>query len=40
MQIFKRLWPQALPSGYAQGQIKICICPQAIPRQFIAQYLT
>ncbi|KRY06148.1 hypothetical protein T12_14389, partial [Trichinella patagoniensis] len=24
--------PQALPSGYAQGQIKICICLQAIPQ--------
>ncbi|KRX18972.1 hypothetical protein T07_15227 [Trichinella nelsoni] len=24
--------PQALPSGYAQGQIKICICPKAIPQ--------
>ncbi|KRY55664.1 hypothetical protein T03_15311, partial [Trichinella britovi] len=24
--------PQALPSGYAPGQIKICICPQAIPQ--------
>ncbi|KRY33320.1 hypothetical protein T01_9469, partial [Trichinella spiralis] len=26
------LWPQALPSGYAPGQIKICICPKAIPQ--------
>ncbi|KRX74374.1 hypothetical protein T06_12612, partial [Trichinella sp. T6] len=26
------LWPQALPSGYAPGQIKICICLQAIPQ--------
>ncbi|KRY54835.1 hypothetical protein T03_16347 [Trichinella britovi] len=24
--------PQALPSGYAPGQIKICICLQAIPQ--------
>ncbi|KRZ65821.1 hypothetical protein T08_16181 [Trichinella sp. T8] len=32
MQIFNHLWPQALPSGYAPGQIKICICPQAIPQ--------
>ncbi|KRY37782.1 hypothetical protein T01_11577 [Trichinella spiralis] len=24
--------PQALPSGYAPGQIKICICPKAIPQ--------
>ncbi|KRY07465.1 hypothetical protein T12_13289 [Trichinella patagoniensis] len=24
--------PQALPSGYAPGQIKICIFPQAIPQ--------
>ncbi|KRZ48382.1 hypothetical protein T02_1060 [Trichinella nativa] len=24
--------PQALPSGYARGQIKICICLQAIPQ--------
>ncbi|KRY55639.1 hypothetical protein T03_15797 [Trichinella britovi] len=24
--------PQALPSGYARGQIKICIFPQAIPQ--------
>ncbi|KRX16771.1 hypothetical protein T07_4596 [Trichinella nelsoni] len=24
--------PQALPSGYARGQIKICICPKAIPQ--------
>ncbi|KRX49853.1 hypothetical protein T05_2327 [Trichinella murrelli] len=32
MQIFNRLWPQALPSGYARGQIKICIFPQAIPQ--------
>ncbi|KRZ95262.1 hypothetical protein T08_28 [Trichinella sp. T8] len=28
----RKLWPQALPSGYAQGQIKICICLQAIPQ--------
>ncbi|KRX35249.1 hypothetical protein T05_5326 [Trichinella murrelli] len=26
-QYLERLWPQALPSGYARGQIKICICP-------------
>ncbi|KRX35250.1 hypothetical protein T05_3180 [Trichinella murrelli] len=32
MQIFNRLRPQALPSGYAPGQIKICICLQAIPQ--------
>ncbi|KRZ60026.1 hypothetical protein T02_8619 [Trichinella nativa] len=24
--------PQALPSGYAPGQIKICIFPQAMPQ--------
>ncbi|KRX23976.1 hypothetical protein T07_2845 [Trichinella nelsoni] len=27
-----RVKPQALPSGYAQGQIKICICPKATPQ--------
>ncbi|KRX57663.1 hypothetical protein T09_13186, partial [Trichinella sp. T9] len=27
-----RVKPQALPSGYAPGQIKICICLQAIPQ--------
>ncbi|KRZ88363.1 hypothetical protein T08_8698, partial [Trichinella sp. T8] len=32
MQIFNRLGPQALPSGYAPGQIKICIFPQAMPK--------
>ncbi|KRY61226.1 hypothetical protein T03_17270 [Trichinella britovi] len=32
MQIFDRLRPQALPSGYAPGQIKICIFPQAMPK--------
>ncbi|KRX64352.1 hypothetical protein T09_9284, partial [Trichinella sp. T9] len=32
MQIFNRLGPQALPSGYAPGQIKICIFPQAMPQ--------
>ncbi|KRX30858.1 hypothetical protein T06_17036, partial [Trichinella sp. T6] len=26
------LRPQALPSGYAPGQIKICIFPQAMPQ--------
>ncbi|KRZ94478.1 hypothetical protein T08_4865 [Trichinella sp. T8] len=26
--------PQALPSGYAPGQIKICIFPQATPKAF------
>ncbi|KRY52971.1 hypothetical protein T03_8727, partial [Trichinella britovi] len=26
--------PQALPSGYAPGQIKICIFPQAMPQAF------
>ncbi|KRY45132.1 hypothetical protein T03_9332, partial [Trichinella britovi] len=26
--------PQALPSGYARGQIKICIFPQATPKAF------
>ncbi|KRX80421.1 hypothetical protein T06_16459, partial [Trichinella sp. T6] len=34
MQIFNRLGPQALPSGYAPGQIKICIFPQAMPKAF------
>ncbi|KRX12770.1 hypothetical protein T07_9922 [Trichinella nelsoni] len=24
--------PQALPSGYARGQIKICICPKGYPQ--------
>ncbi|KRY07134.1 hypothetical protein T12_1830 [Trichinella patagoniensis] len=31
-QQVSRVKPQALPSGYAPGQIKICICPQAIPQ--------
>ncbi|KRY02292.1 hypothetical protein T12_5899, partial [Trichinella patagoniensis] len=41
--------PQALPSGYAPGQIKICICPKAIPqaiystifdlREFLCKFL-
>ncbi|XP_003370449.1 hypothetical protein Tsp_16117, partial [Trichinella spiralis] len=26
--------PEALPSGYAPGQIKICISPQAMPQAF------
>ncbi|KRX33529.1 hypothetical protein T05_15660, partial [Trichinella murrelli] len=26
--------PQAFPPGYAPGQIKICICPQAMPKAF------
>ncbi|KRX56347.1 hypothetical protein T09_5717 [Trichinella sp. T9] len=34
MQIFNHLEPQALPSGYAPGQIKICIFPQAMPQAF------
>ncbi|KRY02748.1 hypothetical protein T12_14311 [Trichinella patagoniensis] len=34
MQIFNPLGPQALPSGYAPGQIKICIFPQAMPQAF------
>ncbi|KRY12029.1 hypothetical protein T12_933 [Trichinella patagoniensis] len=34
MQIFNHLGPQALPSGYAPGQIKICIFPQAMPQAF------
>ncbi|KRX40916.1 hypothetical protein T05_10295 [Trichinella murrelli] len=29
-----QLRPQALPSGYAPGQIKICIFPQAMPQAF------
>ncbi|KRX59542.1 hypothetical protein T06_15262, partial [Trichinella sp. T6] len=29
---FFKIQPQALPSGYAPGQIKICICLQAIPQ--------
>ncbi|KRY36045.1 hypothetical protein T01_2965 [Trichinella spiralis] len=32
MQIFNPLGPEALPSGYAPGQIKICIFPQAMPQ--------
>ncbi|KRX17463.1 hypothetical protein T07_10206 [Trichinella nelsoni] len=38
-QLRRRPWidnhpttPQALPSGYALGQIKICISPQAMPQ--------
>ncbi|KRY06090.1 hypothetical protein T12_7157 [Trichinella patagoniensis] len=32
MQIFNCLRPQAFAPGYAPGQIKICIFPQATPR--------
>ncbi|KRX76999.1 hypothetical protein T06_2475 [Trichinella sp. T6] len=32
MKINRVSQPQALPSGYARGQIKICICLQAIPQ--------
>ncbi|KRX34176.1 hypothetical protein T05_9104 [Trichinella murrelli] len=31
--------PLGVASGYAPGQIKICIFPQATPKYFIAQYL-
>ncbi|KRX81352.1 hypothetical protein T06_12901 [Trichinella sp. T6] len=27
-----KIKPQAFPPGYAPGQIKICICPQAMPK--------
>ncbi|KRX43648.1 hypothetical protein T05_13551 [Trichinella murrelli] len=32
--VYSRTQPQALPSGYAPGQIKICIFPQAMPQAF------